>query len=263
MMTGQGKYLYCVIQSEEPQEFGALGIGGRGDPLTTVHWQDLACVVSDSPLDDYPVSREYTLEHHRAIEVVRKRFPALLPVCFNTIAKGGEAMIIERVLKPRREEFLKLLDWVADKDEIGVKVYWRSMEPVYKRILEQSPDIKSWRDELAKRPPAARYYEQIDLGKQIEAALKAYREREGKRVVEFLTIHAVDVRQDPVYGDKWILNAAFFVEKAKITEFVQALEALGAQSDGNPVFKYTPDGAPFHFVEVRITWEESAHVSHR
>lgn len=262
-MTGQGKYLYCVIQSEEPQEFGALGIGGRRDFLTTVHWKDLACVVSDSPLDDYPVSREYTMEHHRAIEAVRKRFPALLPVCFNTIAKGGEAMIIERVLKPRREEFLRLLDWVADKDEIGVKSYWRAMEPVYKRILEENEGIRTWRDELAKRPSAARYYEQIDLGKQIEAVLKSTREREGKRVVEFLKIHAVDVRQDPVYGDQWILNAAFFVNKSKITEFVQALEALGAQSDSNRVFKYTADGAPFHFVEVRITWEEVPHVSHR
>ena len=261
-MGDKRKYLYCVIQTKEPQQFGPLGVGGRGDPLMTVHWEDMACVVSDSPLDDYPVSREYTLEHHRAIEAVRKRFPALLPVCFNTIAKGGEAMIIERVLKPRREEFLKLLDWVADKDEIGVKSYWRSMDPVFKRILDENERIRSWRDELAKRPPAARYYEQIDLGKQIEAALKSYREREGKLVVEFLKIHAVDVRQDPVYGDKWILNAAFFVNKSKITEFVQALEALGAQSDGNLVFKYTPDGAPFHFVEVRITWGEEAHVSH-
>src|SRR3989338_8899906 len=102
-MTGQGTYLYCVIQTEEPQEFGPLGIGGRGDPLTTVHWQDLACVVSHSPLDDYPVSREYTMAHHRAVEAVRKRFPALLPVCLNAIAREGETMILERVLKPRRE----------------------------------------------------------------------------------------------------------------------------------------------------------------
>lgn len=262
-MGSKGKYLYCVIRAEESQDFGPLGIEGRGDPLTTVHWKDLACVVSDSSLEDYPVDRDYTMAHYRAIETVRKRFPALLPVCFNTIAKEGEPMIIERVLKPRREEFLKLLDWVADKDEIGVKAYWRSMEPVFKRILEENEGIRTWRDELAKRPPAARYYEQIDLGKQIEAALKSYREREGKRVVEFLKVHAVDVRQDPVYGDKWILNAAFFVNKSKITEFVQALETLGAQSDGNLVFKCTPDGAPFHFVEVRITWEESAHVSHR
>ncbi|MBI1953447.1 MAG: GvpL/GvpF family gas vesicle protein [Candidatus Omnitrophica bacterium] len=261
-MRASGKYLYCVIQAEKPQEFGPLGIGGREDPLTTVHWQNLACVVSASVLDDYPVSREYTMAHHRAIEAVRKHFPALLPVCFNTIAKT-EQSIIEKVLRPRYQEFLDLLDWVKDKDEIGVKTYWRAQEPVFKKILEEQPGIRALRDELAKRPPAARYYEQIDLGKQIEAALKSYREREGRRVVEFLKIHAAEARQDPVYGDKWILNASFLVNKSKVAEFVQALETLGAQSDGNLVFKYTPDGAPFHFVEVRITWGEEAHVPHR
>lgn len=254
--------MYCVIQAEEPQNFGPLGIGGGGDSLVTVHYEDLACVVSDSPLDDYPVSREYTMEHHLAIEAVRKRFPAVLPVCFNTIAKKGEQAIIEKVLKPRREEFLKLLEWVADKEEVGVKAYWRSTDPVFKRILEENPRIKALRDELAKRPPAARYYGQIELGKQVEVAFKATREQEGKRIVESLKSYAVDVKQDPVRAEKWILNSAFFVEKEKITEFGQQLEKLAEESSGNLTFKYTPEGAPFHFVEVRIQWEEASYVSH-
>lgn len=254
--------MHCVIQAEEPQNFGPLGIGGDGDPLVTVHYQDLACVISASPLEDYPVTREYTMRHHQAIAAVRKCFPAVLPVCFNTIAKKGEQAIIEKVLKPRRAEFLKLLEWVGNKEEVGVKAYWRSMEPVFKKILEENPKIKTLRDELAKRPVAARYYEQIELGKQVEAALKATREEEGKRIVDALKSYAVDVKQDPVRAEKWILNSAFFVEKEKITEFGQQLEKLAEESSGNLTFKYTPEGAPFHFVEVRIRWEEASYVSH-
>lgn len=261
-LSAKGKYMYCIIQAEEIQDFGPLGVGGGGDSLVTVHDEDLACVISESPLEDYAVTREYTMAHHQAIMAVRKRFPAVLPVCFNTIAKEGEQAIVEKVLKRRREEFLKLLEWAKDKEEVGVKAYWRSTDPVFKRILEENQKIKALRDELAKRSQAARYYDQIELGKQVEVAFKATREQEGKRIVESLKSYAVDVKQDPVYGEKWLLNSAFFVEKEKIPQFGEALERLAQASDGNLNFKYTPEGAPFHFVEVRISWEEGACVSH-
>ena len=77
-----------------------------------------------------------------------------------------------------------------------------------------------------------------------------------------LRSYAVDVKQDHVYGEKWILNNAFFVEKEKSAQFGQALESLAEESGGNLMFKYTPEGAPFHFVEVRINWEEASYVSH-
>src|SRR5687767_2539710 len=44
---GLGKYVYCVIQSAEPLKFGAVGIGEAGSEIHTVHYRDLAAVVSD------------------------------------------------------------------------------------------------------------------------------------------------------------------------------------------------------------------------
>lgn len=259
-----GQYLYAVIRTEQPQPVEPLGLGVCEAPLGTVHWQDIACVVSDSRLDNYPVSREHTMAHHGAIEAVWKQCPALLPVCFNTIATSEEA-IIEQVLKPRREEFLELLDWVADKEEVTVKAYWRMMEPVFQTIGEKHPEIRTLRDELAQRPPAARYYGQIELGKLVEAALKAHREEERKRMVESFQAFAVDVRCDPVYGDRWILNAACLLEKSKVQPFRQELqrwETLSGPLGDHVVITSGPGGPPFHFVEVHITWKEESRVSH-
>lgn len=260
-MEDEGKYLYCIIQADQPQSFGPLGIGGGGNDLYTVHWHDLACVVSDSSSSNYPVSREYVMAHHRAVEAVQRRFPALLPICFNTVARA-ETEIIERVLKTRREEFLHLLRWVADKREAGVRVYWRTMEPVFARIVEDHPEIRVRKEHLLRRPPAARYFEQIELGKQVETALKIAREQEEERIVEGLRPHAVDLRRDPVYGERWILNPAFFVETPRAKSFEQALETLAAPADGNLVFKYLGEGPPFHFVELRIAWEDERDVPH-
>jgi len=41
-----GVYVYCIIESEEPRTFGKIGIGGRSDEVFTVHYRDLAAVVS-------------------------------------------------------------------------------------------------------------------------------------------------------------------------------------------------------------------------
>jgi hypothetical protein len=46
----EGIYVYCIIESAEPRSFGKIGIGGRGDEVYTVHQEDLAAVVSRSPL---------------------------------------------------------------------------------------------------------------------------------------------------------------------------------------------------------------------
>src|SRR6266850_306345 len=41
-----GKYVYCIIRSDRPRDFGSIGIGG-GQRVYTVGFNDLAAVVSD------------------------------------------------------------------------------------------------------------------------------------------------------------------------------------------------------------------------
>ena len=45
----QGKYVYCIIKTDTPREFGSVGIGGRGDRVYTVHYKEFAAVVSNCP----------------------------------------------------------------------------------------------------------------------------------------------------------------------------------------------------------------------
>src|SRR5919197_4666213 len=66
----EGVYVYCVIELAEPRTFGAIGIGGRGDEVYTVHYRDLAAVVSQAPLQVYDPTRENALNHEHVNEVV-------------------------------------------------------------------------------------------------------------------------------------------------------------------------------------------------
>src|SRR6266480_5198205 len=51
--TSSGVYVYCIIEASEPRTFGKIGIGGRGDDVYTIHYRDLAAVVSQAALQVY------------------------------------------------------------------------------------------------------------------------------------------------------------------------------------------------------------------
>ncbi|MEK7688965.1 MAG: GvpL/GvpF family gas vesicle protein, partial [Deltaproteobacteria bacterium] len=56
--TGEGIYLYCIIGTDEARNFGDIGIGGRGDAVTTAGYEDISAVISKSPETKYVLNRE-------------------------------------------------------------------------------------------------------------------------------------------------------------------------------------------------------------
>jgi len=66
----EGKYIYCIIQNGKYIDFGPIGIGGRGDTVYTISYNDISTVVSNSPIKKYSTSRENFIAHEKAIEKV-------------------------------------------------------------------------------------------------------------------------------------------------------------------------------------------------
>src|SRR5437588_6508001 len=82
--TAAGKYVYCIIEAVDQQSFPTMGIGGRGDQVYTIHHDDLAAVVSDTPVVVYDPTRENALTHEHVIETVMKEF-TVVPMSFGTV----------------------------------------------------------------------------------------------------------------------------------------------------------------------------------
>src|SRR5262249_58589528 len=45
-----GKYVYCVIRSEQLLSFGPPGLGPEPAEVHTIHYRDIAAVVSNTPI---------------------------------------------------------------------------------------------------------------------------------------------------------------------------------------------------------------------
>ena len=115
----EGNYIYSIIGTDQAINYGPLGIGGRGDTVSTLGYQGISCVVSKSPLENYVLSRENLMAHQLVIEKVMKEH-TVLPVRFSTIAASAED--IRGFLRKRQAEFRNLLSDMDNKVELGLKV---------------------------------------------------------------------------------------------------------------------------------------------
>jgi len=59
----RGKYVYCIIEASDPLRFGPIGIGADPSEVYSVHYRNLAAVVSDAPLEMLDLTRENVVAH--------------------------------------------------------------------------------------------------------------------------------------------------------------------------------------------------------
>jgi len=123
-----GVYVYCIIECGEPRTFGKIGIGGRGDDVFTVHYRDLAAVVSRAALQVYDPTRENALTHEHVNEVVMidNGFTPV-PMSFGTLFKTEKDIVefLEDTYDALRDVLVKM----KDKLEFGLKVNWMRRSP--------------------------------------------------------------------------------------------------------------------------------------
>jgi len=247
-----GKYIYCIIELNRPRSFGPLGIGDRGDELRTICFQDIAALVSNSPIMKYSVSRENTLAHERAIEEAMKEH-TVLPVRFATIAEDGEK--VKKILEKEYDRFVALLKDIKGKKELGLKAIFKE-DVIYKDILEKYEDIKKLKKKVAALPAEKTYYQRMEIGKMVEAALQKEKEIYKKDILNTLSPLAVKVKTDNTYGERMIINAAFLVEKHKEEEFDRKVNELSDKYGDKIKFKYVGTVPPFNFVNLVIKTSE-------
>ena len=166
-MSHERLYVYGLVRAEEPREFATQGIGGRGDRVYTLHYRDLAAVVSASPGMMYEPVLPNLLLHEFALEEVMERF-SVLPVRFGTVA-FAEA-VQEKLLEARYDELMGLLRDVEGKVELVLKASWRE-HAIFGEVLAEDPAIRRQRDEIATRPPEETRSARVQLGRMVETSL--------------------------------------------------------------------------------------------
>jgi len=250
-MIEEGKYIYSIVGTNEARNFGPIGIGNRGDIVSTVGYQDIGAVISNSPMTKYVISRENMTTHEKVIEEVMKDY-TVLPVRFCTIATSAEE--VRSLLRKRYLEFKNLLRDMENKVELGVKVLWTNMDAIFQEIVDERGEIKRLKEKIADKSPEKTYAQRIKIGEKVKNALEAKKGKEGKEILDVLKKTSVDFRTNQLAGDRMIINAAFLVDKGWEKEFDDRVDELTVKYDERIKFKYVGPTPPFNFVNIEVKW---------
>jgi hypothetical protein len=256
--VSEGIYVYCIIESPEPRAFGKLGIGGRGDDVYTVHHEELAAVVSRTPLMVYDPTRENALTHEHVNEVVMidNGFTPV-PMSFGTLFKTEDDIV--EFLKDTDEALRDVLKKMKDKLEFGLKVNW-DRDSVLADVEQEYEEIRRLKAQIESDQATSTYFARMQLGRLVEQALAQKSESFVHEIYDELRDAAIASRSNKVIGDRMILNAAFLVERAKSELFDKKVQDIGRRYEGKLKFTYTGPWPPYNFVTIRLQLERSAGV---
>ena len=247
-----GKYVYCIVRSERQRDFGAIGIGG-GQRVFTVAFNDLAAVVSDTPIVIYDPTRENVLAHEFVNETVMKEF-TVIPMSFGTVFRSEDD--VTELLRSTYQAFSDVLDKMQDKIEFGLKVLW-DREKVIANLERENDEIRRLKDEISRNIASSTYFARMQLGRLVEAALEGVQSRYVADIHEALKPVAVASRSNKVIGDRMILNAAFLVERTQERAFDDKVKEVSRRYEDLLTFKYTGPWPPYNFVNIKLKLEKA------
>lgn len=269
-MEREGKYVYCIIGTNQERNFGPIGIGGRGDEVSTIGYNDLSMVVSNYPMTKFVVDRQNMLTHEKAIEEVMKEFDSVLPVRFGTIASNADE--IRNLLDRRYREFKNALRDMDHKVELGVKGIWKNMDTIFEEIVEENREIKRTKEKIescdklridpergrrAKNDAGKRNIQaKMEVGRMVAQALEKKKEREAGKIVDALRRTSVEQRLNKTIGDEMFINVAFLVDRGREKEFDNIVDDLSEEYEDRRKLIYAGPMPPYNFVNITIYPEE-------
>jgi hypothetical protein len=247
-----GKYVYCIIRNDRPRDFGQIGIGGGSRVYTVMH-NDLAAVVSDTPIVLYDPTRENVLAHEFVNETVMREF-TVIPMSFGTVFRSESD--VGELLRSTYQAFSDVLEKMRGKIEFGLKVLW-DREKVVANIEQENDEIRRLKDEITRNAASSTYFARMQLGRLVEAALEEMGNRYVGDIHEALKPMAVASRSNKPIGDRMILNAAFLVERPREKEFDDRVKEVSRRYEDLLTFKYTGPWPPYNFVNIKLKLEKA------
>ena len=249
--SNEGRYVYCVIKSERPLSFGLLGIGSEPAEVHTVHYRDIAAVISKTPMVVQDPTRDNVLAHQRVNETVMQEH-TVIPMSFGTVFKTNDDII--ELLRSAYDAFTDVLNKMQDKFEFGLKVLW-DRDQIVHEIEEEDEDIRRLKGEISTQKGST-YFARMQYGRLIDAALQARSERYVAEIFEALRSVSVASRSNKPIGDRMIMNAAFLVGRSVEQAFDARVKDIGQRYD-KLTFKYTGPWPPYNFVNIRLKLERA------
>src|SRR5713226_4910172 len=196
----EGRYVYGVIESRAPVGFGRSSIGGVNEDVYTVHYGDIAAVVSRTPVFIFDPTRDNALAHEHVIESVMKNY-TIIPMSFGTVFRTDDD--IREVLKSIYSSLKDVLDQMSGKLEFGLKVNW-DRDQIIEELKQEDEEIRKFHQEIIRKHLQSTYLARMQLGRMIDKSMAERSTQYVREIYEALRSVCVASRDNQPIGDKMI-----------------------------------------------------------
>jgi hypothetical protein len=236
------RYAYAIIPEKKDVTFGPSGIEGAN--VYTIHFRDVAAVVSDSHEKTFEVL-DYGIPHQAVLEKVMEHYD-LIPMSFGQTATESDIKTFLSRNYPKLKMYFSKLE---GKKELGLKVT-RKIDTTIQEIAASNLKIRAMKKQIQGKPLEKTYRQRLELGTSVARELEKQGERIATDIYTRLRGISADSKLNNNLSDEMILNAAFLVDKTREKEFDNLVNSLEKEyGDLNLKYVFAP---PFNFVNIRI-----------
>lgn len=248
-----GVYIYGVIGTSSPQEFGNIDIGGQASRVVTLGFKDIAAVISESPFAVYnSLAKERTVKdlvsHQFVLEKVMRSF-TILPLKFGTMVETADEVIefLARGYALLSDELRQM----EGKIELDIVARWE-LPKVMAAIYRDSPNIQSKQREFALKGNKVAVEEKVTLGQLVEQALETRKASSTQLILQTLKEEAAEVCLHEVASPEMFLNAAFLLEKEHEGAFNETVALLDQRLESAVNFRVVGPLPPYSFSTILL-----------
>jgi len=247
-----GKYVYGFIEEPQKKEFSFTGINGK--KVTTIPYQDVSIVVSNSEIIDYTSRRKDTLAqllvwHQKVIEKIMNLEYTIIPMRLGTFA--ADENDVKDILNKGYNLIEDIFKKISNIIEIDIISTWKDFVSILKETGEEK-EIKEFKENLLANSKKITVDDQMKVGIILKKALENKREKYAFKIQNALKEVSHDLKVHELMDDKMVINSAFLIDKSKQTEFYEKIESLNNEFDDKLNFRCVGPLPPYSFYTLEI-----------
>jgi hypothetical protein len=241
-------YVYGIVRAQEAPQVVAPAVFESDNPILSLAAAPFVALVSRIAIREVDATRRNMLAHARVIERAMDT-ATVLPMRFGMIVPDEESL--RQRLRANEAAIKATLADLDGRIEVGLRIAFADGVATREIGLEQ-PQLARRGEALSRRNANETYYERIDLGRTIEAALIDKKKREGQRLLARVKPLAVRAVELGIQDENGILNAALLVERALEPRLAAEIDAIDGETSGRLAIRYVAPAPPFNFVRLSL-----------
>lgn len=256
-MPNQSIYVYGLIRAEDHRPLAVRAVGDPEQSVTVVSSGNVAALVSAIDLPEIMPTRRHMLAHTQVLEAAMANGP-VLPMRFGIIVPSAATLL--RMIGSRKQELRDRLDQIDGRIEVGLKASWDE-QVMWRQLAAEHADLAVSGRAMASRGEQQTYYDRIELGRAIGAALDEKRAAARRQLLQTVTPFAVQVKELTPIDDAMFAHLALLVEKTSEPALYQTIEALERSKESGLKFRYVAPIPPYNFVAVTLDWDQQENAA--